>query len=43
MGKQPFVTGRRTPVEILDEGLARGEIDVAEYHRLRDAIEGAAR
>ncbi len=25
---------------ILDERLARGEIDTGEYHRLRDAIDG---
>ena len=33
----------RTPAEILDERLARGEIDVEEYDRLRKALQEAAR
>lgn len=37
------LTTHRTPAEILDERLARGEIDVEEYHRLRETLHGAAR
>lgn len=29
---------RRTPVQLLDERFARGEIDVTEYRRRRDAL-----
>ena len=33
---------KRTPAQILDERLARGEIDLEEYNRLRDVLQGAA-
>jgi len=33
----------RTPQELLDERLARGEIDVEEYERLRDALSVSGR
>jgi len=42
---QPELDGQRRSGEarrILDERLARGEIDTAEYQRLRDILEGGA-
>ena len=31
-------TGAKTARELLDEGLARGDIDLDEYHRRRQAL-----
>ena len=39
----PVLLSKRTPAEILDERLARGEIGVEGCHRLRDVLQGASR
>lgn len=38
-GSPPSESSARTAEELLDERLARGEIDVDEYERRRDALE----